>query len=523
MKKLFSFCFWALCIPFLVQAESSLPSPNLEVDVPMRDGKRLSADVYLPDNASRDLPCVLVRTPYGRRSHAHLYAPLKDAGYAVVIQDMRTSEGEEVPLLPYETDGWGSLQDGRDTVDWISSQGFSNGKVGTVGASALGISQLLMAPTRPEGLCCQYIQVATPSLYDHAICPSGCLRKSQVEGWLKNNYPDALSEVLSHIEAQDWWDRFNVVKRASEVQIPAVHYGGWFDTFSEGTIESFVAWQNEGGDGARGNQKLVIGPWTHLRHKEESLGDFSFPKNEWNLPWNISPKEWFDHHLKGEENGISQVPPVTYFVMGPLDGSESSGNQWRTASSWPVPSEAVPFFFSSKGELVNELESEEGHFVYHYDPQSPTPTIGGRNLILETGPRDQRSLESREDVVVFTSNPLEEDLEVTGKVKGTVHFSTSAKSTDVVLRLCDVYPDGKSVLIADGIAPVRRLEGEEGLKEVEVDLWSTSMVFAKGHKIRVSVSSANYPRYERSSEEADNDVLVGRSHPSHILLPVVKG
>jgi putative CocE/NonD family hydrolase len=225
------------------------------------------------------------------------------------------------------------------------------------------------------------------------------------------------------------------------------------------------------------------------------------------------------------------MPAVTYYVMGPFDGSSSSGNVWRHADRWPIPSIAVPFYLTPDRKLIESasLPTPEATFAYQYDPQNPVPTIGGCNLFLESGPKDQQSIEHREDVLVFTSEPLTEDLEVTGRVNAKIYFSSDQSDTDLVLRLSDVYPDGRSILIADGSKRKESSKADEKAEAIDVDLWSTSIVFAKGHRIRVSLTSSNYPRFEKNCHGnneappiANNTVHVGGLKASHITLPIVR-
>ena len=256
------------------------------------------------------------------------------------------------------------------------------------------------------------------------------------------------------------------------------------------------------------------------------------------LPVDLSYLRWFDHYLKGEDNAVTKEPLVVYYVMGPFDGSLSSGNVWRTADHWPVASTPTPLYLDGSSGLKGEKSalSDDKAISFRYDPADPSPTIGGRNLFLESGPKDQRAIEQREDVLVFTSQPLGEDLEVTGHVTAQLFLTSDCRETDLAVRLCDVYPDGRSILIADGLTVVQMLsqsgEAASGPVAVDLDLLATSMVFAKGHSIRVSVTSANYPCFEKSvngargaadkAPVATNTLHTGWYYPSRITLPVVK-
>lgn len=507
-----------------------------ELTIPMRDGMKLAADIYLPIAGATQLPCIVIRAPNGRQEYSSLYAPLAKEGYAVLIQDTRSKQDPEGKTLPYLADGWGDLQDGFDTLQWLYNSPYCNGKIGTVGISAQGITQLLLAPTRPPGLVCQHIGVAAASVYDHAIFHGGQLLKHQVEGWLGYYapHPSVLEDVLARSDV--YWGYLDTMAKASQVNVPAVHHGGWYDTFLEGTIQGFLSRQHEGDVGARGMQKLVIGPWTHFWPLQQELGDFSVPEAGRNAPVDFSPQRWFAHYLKGTDNGAERIPTVTYYVMGPFDGSPSSGNVWRTADSWPPPADQTAFYLG-KDHTLSEDNGSQSSLTFQYDPANPVPTLGGRNLIQKAGPIDQRPIEDRSDVLVFTSKPFESDMEITGPLWAEMMFSTDQSDTDIVVRVTDVYPDGRSILITDG---VRRLSDsvEEGdlsdKHHVLVDLSSTSIVIAKGHCLRVSVSSSNYPRYDRNpnclpSEDrkppypvAKNTVYLGGINASRIILPVIK-
>jgi len=255
----------------------------------------------------------------------------------------------------------------------------------------------------------------------------------------------------------------------------------------------------------------------------------------------ISPKRWFDHYLKGIDQRLEDLPAVTYFVMGPFDGTPSIGNVWRTSHVWPIPAVEKAWYLASDGSLKLDLPVH-GKASYLYDPLDVMMTQGGRNLFLESGPKDQRSLESRKDILVFTSEVLKEDVEVTGPISAILYFQTDQKDTDIVLRLCDLYPDGRSMLISEGGCRlgVACYRGEkpcdkpERIDEVNIDLWATSIVFAKGHAIRLSVSSSSYPRIEKNMNvgllenntgkyhRAKNTVYMGKESPSRLLLPMIQ-
>jgi uncharacterized protein len=529
MKTLFYFCL--LLIIQLLPAEEL--KPNLTVQVPMRDGTKLPTDLYLPSPDAAKLPCILLRSPSGRQQpYWQEVIQLAKDGYVVAIQETRNILDAEGKTMPFLTDGWGKLQDGYDTVEWLAHSPYTNGKIGTWGASALGITQLLLAPSQPPHLLCQYLIVAPGSLYHHAIFQGGKLLKNQTEGWLQccARDPTILNDVSQRSTYDDFWRQFNTLEVSHRVQVPGLHVAGWYDTFLQGSLAVFMSRQSKGEAGAHGQQKLVIGPWTHQWPFSQYFGDFEVPSVGKQPPVDVSPKRWFDYYLKGMANDVTDLPAVTYYVMGPFDGTSLNGNVWRTSSIWPIPAVQTIFYLTSDLRL-KQTPVEEGKLSYSHDPHNPIPTQGGRNLFLESGPKDQRPIEKREDILVFTSDALPHEVEVTGPLSATVFVTFDQKEADLVGRLCDVYPDGRSILISEGVCRVNGT-GDQPM-QVEIDLWSTSLVFAKGHAIRFSVSSSNYPRYEKSltvepaTEPADkrkmakNTIYVGKNYPSRLILPIV--
>ncbi len=281
----------------------------------MRDGASLPTDLYLPSADAKNLPCILLRSPAGLRQDFFLgITELAQAGYVIAIQATRSVLDEEGKSLPFISDGWGKLQDGYDTVEWLAKSPFTNGKIGTWGASALGITQLLMAPTQPPHLKCQYILVAAASLYHHFLFPGGKLLKHQAEQWLGRYARDTgvLNYVSQRPHYNEFWKQLNSMEMSQRVNIPGIHVGGWYDAFLQGTLDGFVSRQNRGGKGAKGTQKLVIGPWTHLWPASKKLGDFDVPQNGYQPPYDISAKRWFDFYLKEIPNGIESIPNVIY-------------------------------------------------------------------------------------------------------------------------------------------------------------------------------------------------------------------
>lgn len=522
------------------------PRPSLTVMVPMSDGTRLATDVYLPDQGGPAWPVRLIRTPYGRTRYNREYGAQARQGYAMVLQDMRGRFDSEGTDLAFLACGWRKNQDGIDTIKWIQAQPWCNGKIGTEGASAMGITQYMLAGAHPP-ITAQYILVAAASLYHHAAYPGGGMGAALTLGWLTDNafHPHNAWIMAGHPFYDRYWQSLDSVARAEEINIPAVHFTGWFDVFQQGNIDGFVSRHNQGGPGARGKQKLIVGPWAHGGPNGRPVGQLKFPDNNRRLPFACGAAEWFGYYLKGLDTGIEKVPPVQYYTMGAVGPAErdAPGNQWQTADNWPVPARRTPYYFHADGKLSpDKPRNKDDARTFDYNPLNPVPTRGGCLLSLPPGPYDQRDLENRPDVLVFSTEPLTEPIEVTGRLTAHLIIASDRVDTDFTAKLTDVYPDGTSMLIADGLIRCRYRKGFDRLAllqpgepaEVEIDLWSTSMIFNKGHRIRVAVSSSNYPRFDVNPNTgwpawpmspllpARNQVFCGRDQASHIILPIVE-
>jgi predicted acyl esterase len=520
-----------------------VPAPDKKTYmVAMSDGVKLATDVYLPVGAG-PFPAVLVRTPYDKSGRgAPSFGDYVMRGLAAVVQDQRGRFASEGENLPFVGCGDGQHKDGLESIAWIRQQPWSNGSVGTLGGSAAGITQILLAPAAPPGLRAQHISVAPASLYHHAVYVGGALRECQVVNWTNRNQydPEALEIFRAHPQFDEYWRKSDTRLRAAAINVPAVHVGGWFDTFAQGTIDAFVSRQHNGGPGARGTQKLVMGPWTHPIGRSP-VGELTFP--DFKIPSEYNAGRWFDHHLKGIDNGVMNEPAVAYYVMGDVINRTAPGNVWRHAVDWPVPARERPFYFQVPGILAEKKPGPaEARAEFTFDPADPCPTIGGNNLTIPAGPRNQNAIETRKDVVLFTSDLLEAPLEVTGRVSARIFVSSSAVDSDLSVRLCDVYPDGKSYNIAEGMLRLRYRNSFEkpepltpgAIAEATVDCWSTSIVFNRGHRLRVTVTSSNSPRFDvnpgtgKPFREGDsyvkqtNRIYCDGAHPSCILLPVVE-
>jgi predicted acyl esterase len=518
------------------------PAPQT-VMVPMGDGVKLATDVYLPAKGGPPYSTILIRTPYGKGVGKGLAANFGAHGYAVVVQDMRgrfASEGHHAII--FGNDGLGDRhRDGHDTIRWVSGQPWSDGKVATWGGSALAIVQNMAAPDAPAALKGQVVTMAFSDYYHQAAYQGGVWRKEMIEGWLKATTMEEvnLATFLEHPTYDDFWKRLSAEAHADRVNAPGVFIGGWYDIFQQGTINSFVTVQNRGGPAARGKCFLVIGPLAHgaFNQKVDYPDAARAPINA------VDTMNLLAYWLKGERNGVEKLKAVHYYVMGDTEDKTAPGNFWRSADAWPPPAHVAPFYFHADHSLSGEKPGGGERLAYSYDPRDPVPTVGGQNLLIAKGPADQRPAESRSDVLSFTTRALPEPLEVTGRITAKLFVSSDCPDTDFTVKLCDVYPDGRSMLVTDGIqrASVRNdLTNCEPLEpgkvyELNVDLWSTSLVFAKGHSIRVAVSSSNSPRFEPNantgephpspgkSRVATNTLHLSAGRPSHILLPLYDG
>ncbi len=518
-------------------------SPKAQtVRVAMRDGVHLATDIYMPKGDGQ-FPVILSRTPYGRVKMGQGGAGYAQNGVVFVMQDMRGRFDSEGENLPFVGCGWGEHQDGVDTIEWLKKQKWCNGHIGTLGGSAGGITQNLLAGAVPDGLTAQYLTVAAASLYSDASYIGGAFRKADTESWTTGNKfdPRAMDIIRAHPNYDDYWRTFDTSLKFVQMNVPAVHVGGWFDMFAQATINEFVGRQHSGANGARGAQKLIMGPWTHGIGKMPA-GEMTFPKANQVLE-SYSANRWFDHYLRGADNGVEKEPAVAYYVMGDTSTPGAPGNEWRHADDWPVPAKETDAYFTRDGKLTFEKPAGGGaHVEFTFDPANPCPTLGGNNLTIARGPMNQNKIEDRSDVVLFTSAPLGEPVEVTGRVKAKVFNASSAVDTDLSVRLCDVYPDGKSYLIAEGILRLRYRDSAEKpepltpgkIEEVTVDCWSTSIIFNKGHCIRATVTSSNYPRFDvnpgtgqpwsdsGAKVKQTNTIYCDAAHPSRLIVPVVK-
>lgn len=504
-------------------------------NVTMRDGTELATDVYRTPGAG-SAPTVVIRTPYGRGENESTAQGFVDFGYSVASQDIRGRGESGGEFLMFWDDGWGLAQDGFDTVEWAATGNWSNGDTGLWGGSALAITSLLAAGSAPPSLKCAFTLAGTGDLFHNLAYQGGVLREELVVNWcVALGEAAALAAVLANGTDNWFWDPMSLQDRYASVQVPIYHMGGWYDIFTQGTLDAFEGLHNNGGAGAMGRQKLLVGPWNH----GGTGGELLYPNST------IPPGEdlrWLAHWLKGEENGIEAEPAVTYYLMGDPYDDDAPGNVWLTADNWPVPSTPTPYYFIDGGELDTAPPAGgDPPAGYLYDPADPVPTIGGPNLFLPAGPYDQTTTLDRADVLVYETPVLDTPLALTGRISARLWVTSSALDTDFTVKLMDVYPDGRAMLVADGILRMRYCEGQDHevlitpgeTYAIEIDLWSTALVFNAGHRVAVAVSSSNAPRFnvnpntggpfgaDASRLTADQTIYQDAVRPSQIIFPVV--
>jgi len=535
--------------------------------VPMRDGVRLSTHVFRPAGVARQLPVLLIRTPYGKGNRLLPgYRVFIENGYAVVVQDVRgryASEGVFRPLTQEENDG-------DDTLTWIARRPWSNGRVGMLGGSYVGIVQWKAALSRNPALKAIFPVVSGYDEYlDRFYSRGGALKLGHRLLWIAENLRspaiprvdfrqivshlpvrtsdrftagrrvDFWQEAVSHPSYDDFWRARSTRARLDNVQVPVFSVTGWYDNFAQSDLEAFTELSRRSPA-----HRIVVGPWGHsmsIPFPGISYGPHSYaPVRQYQL-------EWFNQWVKSPAHGSETLhPPVRIFVMG--------ANIWRDELEWPLRrTRYTPFYLTSRSGAATltgdgSLTSTAGRAdrdEFTYDPRNPVPTRGGavccNPKIFPWGPMDQRDVESRPDVLVYTTPPLKEDLEVTGVVRTILFVSTNVPDTDFTAKLVDVFPNGHARNLTDGILRLRyrnSLERPELAKPGEVyritiDTGVTSNVFLAGHRLRLEVSSSNFPRFDRNPNSgaliadetelrpARQTVYHGRQYPSHVLLPVI--
>ena len=526
------------------------------VRIKMRDGVSLVADIYRPKGDGK-YPVLLERTPYDRKDESSMAYELSSHGYVVVLQDTRGRYESGGDFYPFRDES----QDGFDTVEWAAKLAYADGKVGMFGGSYVGATQMLAAMARPPHLVAIFPYLTGSDYYDGWTYQNGVLMQWFTSSWTSilavdtlrrraeenlrpkewvatlpvENYPlltlpapvslaPYFRDWMEHERSDAYWRRWRVSDHYREMNVKGLHAAGWHDLFLKGSIKNYTGLHTEAGDpDVRAGQRLLIGPWAHTPTSSEGkVGDVVFGRNAV-LDMTGTALKWFDYTLKGLRNDYAGAAPVRIFIMGE--------NVWRNEHEFPLARTRYTKYYlhsargangpTSDGELSLSAPGSERPDQFEYDPKNPVPTIGGRlccGVAVPPGPFDQRPNESRPDVLIFSTPPLERDFEVTGFVSLDVYASTSAVDTDFTALLADVNQSGYARFLTDGVVRARYRDGTERPEEVvpgkvykyTIDLWATSNVFKKGHRLRLYISSSNFPRFNRNPNTGGP--MLGASH-----------
>ena len=533
----------------------------------MQDGVRLAANIFLPSETGR-FPTILVRTPYNKGDDLLPgYRSFLDHGYAMVVEDARGRYESEGVFDPFGQEP----KDGNDTLNWIARQPWSDGKIGMLGGSYLGIVQWKAALlNNPHLKAIAPVVAGSDDYRDRYYSAGGAFQLGHRLLWMSENLrapgftpPDFTSYVrtlplrradvaatgqrsgilqtaLDHPAYDAFWRAMSTREHIDQIHVPVFMVGGWYDCFVESDLAAFSA--------LRANSsvhRIVIGPWPH--NMSVKFANVDFGKDS-GAPIRRMQIEWFDQWLKSKDTPIMSTPPAHIFVMG--------ANRWRDEQEWPpARAKLTAFYFTSRG-AANTLNgggslgprpprrSQPERF--EFDPANPVPTMGGATCcnpkVFAWGPMDQRTVERRSDVLVFTTPPVREDLEVIGPVRVVLYAATSAPDTDFTAKLVDVFPDGQARNLTDGILRLRYRDSLEvphlatpgEVYELNIDAGVTSNVFLKGHRVRLEISSSNFPRFDRNPNtgrpiadetvlrKASQSIYHDRQHPSRLILPVIR-
>ena len=554
--------FVVLSLHLIAFAQSYNVKMEFDLKVPMRDGTKLSADIYRPD-ASGKFPVILLRTPYDNHSPSIVKQAMffAEHGYVFVAQDVRGRHDSEGDFYPYKNEAL----DGYDTQEWCGTQPWSDGNV--------ALTQWYPAPLRNPHLKTMVVLVSPPDpLYNFpyengAIMPSAVSWLAYVHGHSNQNVEHinwsqvykhlpltdmdnvagynltVWDEWMKHPMLDDYWRSMSYESQYNEIDVPILHISGWYDDDQPGTMRNYVGMVKHGRtEHTRMNQKLVMGPWPHAVNTTSKLGELDFGPTAL-IDLSKLELRWFDYWLKNIDNGIMREPKVRIFVMGE--------NIWRDEHEWPLArTNFTKFYLHSGGNansrfgdgtLSTEPPKDEPPDRYTYDPSHPVPFITDPTFSQIGGPDDYQAIERRDDILVFTSPELTEDLEVTGPISATVYAASDRTDTDFTVKLLDVYPDGRAIRLTDGIIRARyrnSLEKPEYLlpnkpEKFTIDCWATSNVFKKGHRIRVEISSSAFPKFDRNLNTGGilglDSVMVAAHQtvyhesrfPSYVLLPII--
>ena len=563
--------------------------------VPMRDGTTLYADVYHPSGPG-PYPTLLQRTPYDKQNPAANMPFILRAmarGYAIVVQDVRGRFESEGAFRAFVNE----RQDGYDTIEWLVAQPWCNGAVGMFGGSYVGLTQWQAAISGHPALKALAPSITAADYHNGwayqggafelgfnlswtlgALSVNTLLKERARDPSLESTWQALMSGVdampeefarlplaghpilaqfapyydewINHPTYDDYWANLDVSTRYGSLNVAALNIGGWSDIFLQGTLDNFAGMRAQAPAEVRDRQQLLVGPWNHggiVRGNPIGDVDFGMRSTGGVIDVDGLHLRWFDRWLRDEENGVDGEAPVRLFVMG--------SNEWRNEREWPLArtdwqewflrSDGKANTLNGDGALSREAPPAEPPDTYVYNPRNPVPTMGGglccNQVFTLGGAYDQRAVEAREDVLVYTTPPLEQPVEVIGPIKLILHASTSAMDTDWTAKLVDVSPCGHARNLTDGILRARfRASMREGtllapgvVVRYEIDLWSTSNTFLPGHRIRLEVSSSNFPRFDRNPNTGE---LPGRSavmvsalqtvfhsseYPSRLVLPVI--
>jgi len=552
---------------------------DFDVKVPMRDGVLLSADIYRPDvhdsPANTRFPVILVRTPYNksteRGNHLQWGRFFASHGYVYVAMDVRGRGDSDGVFVPYRYEG----PDGFDSIEWCAAQLWSSGKVGTVGSSYLGYDQWIAAFQHPPHLATM-ISIVTPPdpfvesptglqsptymswyhlLLGHTLHNSGAVDWNAIYLHLPLNTMDQAAgfhapywqDILNHPGINAWWEPLIYQNKFDRLNLPILHISGWYDDEQAGALMNYIGMTKGGATEARKHQKLLMGPWPHAVNSTRKLGEIDFGPDAL-IDLESYELRWFDRWLKSNDAAFNDAydkePSVRIFVMGK--------NEWRNEPDWPIPgTQFVKYFLSSSGKansrngdgtLQTQPPAGAGATPadrYRYDPANPVPFLMGATYAQVGGPDDYREVEARNDVLVFTSEAFAEPRTICGPIKAHLWASSSATDTDFMVKLLDVWPNGFAQRLTDGMVRARYRHGgdrpsliEPGrIYEYDIDLWNTCQEFAKGHSVRIEVSSSAFPKYDRNQNTgeplgksaalkiADQTLYHDSAHPSYVLLP----
>lgn len=537
------FCLVLLATDVCAQELPKLDLPGVKeqhVMIPMRDGARLSAYLYLPEGEGK-WPVLFEQryaslTGAGTRKNS---AEMARRGYAVAMVNFRGSQLSEGRYVGYRALGWGELKDGHDACEWLATQPWCTGKAGSFGSSQGGFAQNFLAVTQPPHLACQYMVDTGLSLFHEGYRIGGVTRPGRFADFGANcrnpqDNADLLREWDQHPNYDEYWQAEDCARHFDKMNVPCFTIGSWYDFMVQGSVRSF--------QGRRKNalQQLVLGPWLHGRlNKGSKVAELVYPENA-TWPELEHMMRWFDHWLKDVDNGVEKEPAVRYYVMGATGETGAPGHEWRTAETWPPQVEKTPFHLHEGGVLkAQKPAGASAGTSYECDPLQPMQ-MAGRSFL---GAKDARGFEQQQEVRTWTTEPLTKPLELNGEVEAEVWVKSTVPDTDFLLRVSDVYPDGRSMLLMDYPMRARYREGFD--KQVLLQpgeparlKWHigwTSIILNAGHRLRVTIASTGAPLYEpnpqtgaaqtvdwmKDTRKGTHTILHDAEHPSRVLLPLM--